>query len=234
MLKSKGARQATGNVRSGGRNAIRIDRIVAPSNIKIVPLGIGPAPSPSTPSADTDADAALRRQPLRPAPRKSRPLFRLSLLTLGLTGVIGVLMLPQTGPDPAPIVLDNTRPLAARVEAPEPPTIAQPVAPAQARVPMRAPAPAPTQAVTGDWEADFVAAITSGTLAALRGEPTTPDTGPLAAMVRRALAENRQEPEIEQMLNTALKSGEISVPVAMLTSGGQVNTAAILAAFGEN
>lgn len=95
-------------------------------------------------------------------------------------------------------------------------------------------------------ENEFVAQMTSGTIAALRAGIHTPvetavingATGDaklaaatLFSLVLEATAKDLSMPEIDHMLNIAYTDGTIKVPELFLLSSGRVNTSAIMTAF---
>lgn len=97
--------------------------------------------------------------------------------------------------------------------------------------------------------ADIVAQITAGTLAALRnGTPKSPaaalpetaaptslnigEVSGLYAMVLTALEQGQSRQYIDQMVNDAHRSQKVAVPALLLTSSGEVNTDALLTLFG--
>ncbi|OIQ46170.1 MAG: hypothetical protein BM558_00880 [Roseobacter sp. MedPE-SW] len=97
--------------------------------------------------------------------------------------------------------------------------------------------------------ADIVAQITAGTLAALRNgtpksyaaalpetaAPTSVNMGEVSglyAMVLTALEQGQSRQYIDQMVNDAHRTQKVAVPALLLTSSGEVNTDALLTLFG--
>ncbi|OIQ40399.1 MAG: hypothetical protein BM560_12930 [Roseobacter sp. MedPE-SWde] len=97
--------------------------------------------------------------------------------------------------------------------------------------------------------ADIVAQITAGTLAALRNgtskspaaalpetaAPTSLNIGEVSglyALVLTALEQGQSRQYIDQMVNDAHRSQKVAVPALLLTSSGEVNTDALLTLFG--
>ena len=219
----------------------KIEKIVTPANVKIEPVVT------STPAAtDTTAPAAttgnMARRTTKGAAIRGGSLGRLAGLTLGLAAVIVVLLMLQP----------SSKSEAELATAQQP----QPVGTAPVPVADAAIATVPPENTSNTAADDIVARMTAGTLAALRSQPASPaasappETGTAAdptagtaantessalyALVLKAVNQGQSEAYVDQLLNEALRAGEISVPQALIRKDGSVDTATILAVFTGN
>ncbi len=246
-------------------NAVKLNRIVTSSKVKVVPLGATKPPAPAQPGkAVTDPGLAENGPVVSPA---GLNVPRLGLIAMGLARVIALLIaLPQAGSGEA------ERDTAAVPDAPaaEPPA-ARPPAPDAAATPTNIthvsaslaplahslrPVPRPARAAVvaprhtapepvqprnaapapGDTPTDYIAQITSGTLAALRGTDAGTTgaaeaetlTGTITGVVRDALAQGQSKEQIDKLLNEAVQSRSITLPDSLIRPDGSVDTGAIL------
>ncbi|MGF1552087.1 MAG: LysM peptidoglycan-binding domain-containing protein [Paracoccaceae bacterium] len=81
--------------------------------------------------------------------------------------------------------------------------------------------------------ADEMRSITSGFLASIGQEPETPraDAEALGRLVNAATGERRSDAYLDAIVNEAVASGAITVPEAMRTTEGAVDTRTLLAAL---
>jgi len=181
-----------------------------------------------------------KAEPVQPAVVAEEPAANAPVESEPVTAVAKVAV-------PAPVA---SKP-AAKVEPVAAPVVAS-VTPKPTPVEIIAEAPKPEPEIEAKVEAvtpviavkpsnandEFVAQITSGTLAALRGATPKPLVDPAASKVlnrvKEALAAGQSRFEIERMLNTAMSSGAIKMPAEFIRGDGRVNTAAIFSRVFEN
>lgn len=132
-------------------------------------------------------------------------------------------------------VVAPAAPAPERVAAPSPtpaPTSAPVPAPERERVTRAAPNP-PLGGASAPQGADLIDFLTTGTVAALRGEgaPVAESVDAvLLRFVRDALAQGQDRGAIDAHLNRAHAERRMSVPQKFIAEDGRVNTAAVLAA----
>lgn len=199
--------------------------------------------------------------PKRPARMTRPRLVRSLLAGCGFLALTGVLVALQPGRDPQPRLPDDvTRAVAdpitiAAVERPAPlaPTLpgavaapmvqqAAPVAIGAASAPGFATDNTDLTAMSAMVLADLgvtpaapqpMDAATAGILANIRavtGQAATPASG-LQALVVQALREGQTDAYIDALVNEAAGRGAVTVPKALVTNDGRVDTATMLAAI---
>jgi len=83
--------------------------------------------------------------------------------------------------------------------------------------------PQPAEAEMRDITSGILSNITS-----ITGRPVTPEKSPLRELVAQALREGQSDEYIDALLNEAALSGSVTVPAALVTSEGRVDTSVLL------
>ena len=245
MLKPKEAPTSSDDRHGTVKTNFKIDKIVTPANVKIDPVPAKDAGEPnlklSQPINTPAEQPAAAPAPVAAAGKRNNSLKRLAGLTLGLAVVIGALLALQSGPD-TPAETAAVAPTPAPTPSPEPATSVL----ASAAVAAPAPAPVSTPEAKAPSATDqLLAQMTAGTLAALRKQTeataaaTTAaapaaESSALYALVLKAVSQGQSDAYVDRLLNEAHKSGEVTIPAALIRQDGSVDTATILTVFTGN
>ncbi|MDJ0827187.1 MAG: hypothetical protein QNJ16_16975 [Rhodobacter sp.] len=204
---------------------MRIDKIIAPSHIRIVPA----EPSAVSPPEVANRPDAAPSPVIEPA-TAAKPA-RLVALTIiaGLLALLagGLLVLPPPN-----------LPGAAGRHAAEPAPATDEPATASAAIPGDLP-PAPQPTVSASpgngeaaWQDGFLAEVTAGTLAALRGsQDGDPARAAVLDAVRAARTEGSDDAAIGRMLAGAVAAQRLTLPPDWTRADGSADLPAILAAL---
>jgi hypothetical protein len=141
---------------------------------------------------------------------------------------------------PIPVIKPVIKPVQNSEGQAPPEQVSLPVTPAPTAVRPTATLIPPTET---DWQSDFLATLTQGTVAALRQMPLSDATsGPapeptaepaadatsIYTVIKDALAQGQSTDQIDSLLNDSLRATSVTLPTELIQPDGRIDTAGII------